>query len=200
MASPEAEHRARKIKKKAVFDRTRARATRRKGLLIVHTGAGKGKTTAALGMAFRAMGHGMRVAVVQFIKGAIPTGELALARRGDLPIALTPLGEGFTWETQDRRRDIEAARRAWEQAAAALADPAYALVILDELNVVLHYGYLPLPEVLAALRARRPELHVVVTGRYAAPEILELADLATEMRLIKHPYRSGIAPQEGIEF
>lgn len=200
MASPEAEHRARKIKKKAVFDRTRARATRRKGLLIVHTGAGKGKTTAALGMAFRAMGHGMRVVVVQFIKGAIPTGELALARRGDLPIALTPLGEGFTWETQDRRRDIEAARRAWEQAAAALADPAYALVILDELNVVLHYGYLPLPEVLAALRTKRPELHVVVTGRYAAPEILELADLATEMRLIKHPYRSGIAPQEGIEF
>jgi cob(I)alamin adenosyltransferase len=194
------QHRQRKVRQKEAFEARKARATREKGLLIVHTGAGKGKTTAALGLAFRALGQGMKVGIVQFIKGAIPTGEAALAARLAPQLEMHTLGEGFTWNTQDRDRDVASARRAWERAVALLRDPSFGMVILDELNVVLKYDYLPLAEVLDELRGRRDMLHVVVTGRNAREELLELADLATEMKLVKHPYREGVKPQKGIEF
>jgi cob(I)alamin adenosyltransferase len=167
----------------------------------VHTGAAKGKTTAALGLVFRALGQGMKVGIVQFIKGAIPTGEAALARRLDLPLEMYTLGDGFTWNTQDRERDMASARTAWEKAVALLRDESFDLVVLDELNIVLKYGYLPLDEVLDELRRKREMLHVVVTGRNAREELIALADLVTEMKLVKHPYREqGIKPQRGIEF
>jgi cob(I)alamin adenosyltransferase len=201
VSTDEAErHREKMAKRKAVQDQKLAAATREKGLLIVHTGPGKGKTTAALGMAFRALGHGFRVGVVQFIKGAIPTGEAALAARLAPQIEWHTLGEGFTWETQDRDRDVTAARRGWAKAVELLRDPSFHLVILDELNIVLRYDYLPLAEVLDELRAKRESLHVVVTGRNARPELVELADLVTEMAMIKHPFRAGVKPQPGIEF
>lgn len=187
-------------RREELYERQMAAATLEKGLLIVHTGAGKGKTTAALGLAVRALGHGMKVGIVQFVKGAIATGEAALLKRLDLPIELHTLGEGFTWKTQDRQRDIAAARRGWEKACELLRDPSFDLVILDELNIVLRYDYLPLDEVLAELSRRRERLHVVVTGRNARPQLLELADLATEMTMVKHPFRSGVKPQPGIEF
>lgn len=194
------EHRERKARQKEAFEARKAQATREKGLLIVHTGAGKGKTTAALGLAFRALGQGMKVGIVQFIKGAIATGEAALVRRLGLPIEMHTLGEGFTWNTQDRDRDVASARAGWEKAVALLRDAAFDLVILDELNVVLNYGYLPLEEVLGELRRKREMLHVVVTGRNAKDELIELADLVTEMKLVKHPYRGGVKPQKGIEY
>jgi cob(I)alamin adenosyltransferase len=194
-------HQQRMIRRKEAFEARKARATREKGLLLVHTGAGKGKTTAALGLAFRALGQGLKVGIVQFIKGAIPTGEAALVRRLNLPIEMYTLGDGFTWNTQDRDKDIASARKAWEQAVALLRDESFGLVILDELNVVLHYDYLPLAEVLEELRHKRPMLHVVVTGRHAKQELIDLADLVTEMKLIKHPYREqGVKPQKGIEY
>jgi cob(I)alamin adenosyltransferase len=193
-------HRQRMVRHKEAFEERKARATQEKGLLIVHTGAGKGKTTAALGLAFRALGQGLKVGIVQFIKGAIPTGEAALVGRLNLPIEMHTLGEGFTWNTQDRERDMAAARRAWERAVALLRDPSFDLVILDELNVVLKYDYLPLAEVLDELRRRRDGLHVVVTGRGAPAELIEQADLVTEMKLVKHPYRSGVKAQRGVEF
>jgi cob(I)alamin adenosyltransferase len=174
------EHQERKARQKEAFEERKARATREKGLLLVHTGAGKGKTTAALGLAFRALGHGMKVGMVQFIKGAIPTGEAALGAWLAPLMGLHTLGDGFTWNTQDRDRDIASARRAWDQAVALLDDPTYQVVILDELNVVLHYEYLPLDEVLGALGRKRADLHVIVTGRNAKPELIELADLVTE--------------------
>jgi cob(I)alamin adenosyltransferase len=193
------QHKDRKARQKEAFENRKSQATRAKGLLIVNTGAGKGKTTAALGLAFRALGQGMKVGIVQFIKGAIATGEAALAQR--LGITMHTLGEGFTWNTQDRERDVASARRAWEQALALLNDETYDVVILDELNVVLGYGYLAFDEVLAALTGRRAGLHVVVTGRNAKAELIEAADLVTEMKLIKHPYREqGVKPQPGIEF
>jgi cob(I)alamin adenosyltransferase len=187
-------------RRKASYDARKAAATREKGLLIVHTGTGKGKTSAALGLVFRALGHGMRAGVVQFTKGAIQTGEAAFAAEIAGRVDLFTLGEGYTWETQDRRRDTAVARRAWEQARELLADPRYQLIVLDELNIVLKYGYLPLDEVLETLRGKREDLHVIVTGRGAKDELIELADLVTEMRLIKHPYRSGIKAQRGIEY
>ncbi|GIW82925.1 MAG: cob(I)alamin adenosyltransferase [Gemmatales bacterium] len=193
-------HRQRMQRRKEAFEARRARATREKGLLIVHTGAGKGKTTAALGMAFRALGQGMKVGIVQFIKGAIVTGEALLAKEFPERLAFFTMGDGFTWNTQNRDKDIASARRAWEQAVALLHDPTVHLVILDELNVVLHYDYLPIQEVLHELQSRRADLHVVVTGRNAKKELVAAADLVTEMKLVKHPYREGIKPQPGIEF
>lgn len=187
-------------KRKASYDERKAAATREKGLIIVNTGAGKGKTSAALGLIFRALGHGMRVGVVQFTKGAIETGEAALARELKGRVDFFTLGEGYTWETQNRQRDIATARQAWDQARALLDDSKYQLVVLDELNIVLKYDYLPLTEVLETLRNKREDLHVVVTGRNAKDELIELADLVTDMKLVKHPYKSGIKAQKGIEF
>jgi cob(I)alamin adenosyltransferase len=194
-------HRQRMMRQKEAFEERKAKATREKGLIIVHTGAGKGKTTAALGLAFRALGQGMKVGVVQFIKGAIPTGEAALAARlAGLGLELHTMGDGFTWNTQDREQDAASARRAWDKARALLRDPSFDVVILDELNVVIKHGYLPLDEVLDELRNKREMLHVVVTGRNARDELIDLADLVTEMKLVKHPYRAGIRAQKGVEF
>jgi cob(I)alamin adenosyltransferase len=188
-------------KRKAVQDAEVASKTiTRKGLLIVHTGNGKGKSTAAFGLLLRALGHDWPCAVVQFIKGAWDTGERrALARFADL-LSWHTMGEGFTWETQDRARDIEAAQAAFAKAQELMAEPRIRLLILDELNIALRYGYLPLNEVVAALRARRPDLHIVVTGRNAKPELVEAADLVTDMSLVKHHFAAGVKAQEGIEF
>lgn len=186
--------------RQASYARKKASATQEKGLIIVHTGPGKGKTTAALGLAFRALGQGMKVGIVQFIKGAIPTGEAALAKQLGLPIEMHTLGDGFTWNTQNRDQDIATARRAWEQAVALLRNPSFDMIILDELNIVLRYEYLPMDEVLDELRGKRDMLHVVITGRNAREPLLELADLVTEMKLVKHPYKSGIKAQKGVEF
>jgi cob(I)alamin adenosyltransferase len=194
------QHREKMARRKEAHDRKLAAATREKGLLIVTTGPGKGKTTAALGMVFRALGHGMKVGVVQFTKGAIATGEAALAKKLAPLLEWHTLGEGFTWDTQDRERDVAAAGRAWETAVRLLRDPTFDLVILDELNIVLRYDYLQMEDVLTELRAKREMLHVVVTGRNAKAELIELADLVTEMTLVKHPFRSGIKPQKGVEF
>ena len=194
-------HRRRMMRQKDAFEERKAKATREKGLIVVHTGAGKGKTTAALGLAFRALGQGLKVGIVQFIKGAIPTGEAALAARlAGLPLEMHTMGDGFTWNTQDRAKDTASARRAWERAVALLRDPSFDVVILDELNVVIRHGYLPLEEVLDELRRKREMLHVVVTGRNARDELIDLADLVTEMKFVKHPYRSGVKAQKGIEF
>jgi len=195
-----AEHRAKMARRKAARERVLATKTEERGLVIVHTGAGKGKSTAAFGMVLRCIGHGMRVGVVQFVKGAWGTGERdVLAKFPDL-VTCRAMGEGFTWDTQDRERDIAAARAAWDVAKTMIADPSYRLVLLDELNIVLRYDYLPLDEVLAVLRAKPRDLHVVVTGRNAKPELVELADLVTEMTLVKHPFRAGVKAQKGIEF
>jgi cob(I)alamin adenosyltransferase len=195
-----AKHRERMARVDEAYERKQAAATLEKGLLIVHTGAGKGKTTAALGMAIRALGRGLKVGIVQFIKGAIPTGEAAFLQGLNLPVEMHTLGEGFTWKTQDRERDMLAARRGWEKAVELLRDPSFHLIILDELNVVLRYEYLPFEEVLNELVSRRPMLHVVVTGRNAKAELVEQADLVTEMVVVKHPYRQGIKAQIGIEY
>ena len=196
----EERHRAKMAHRKAVQDAEVAGKTIEKGLLIVHTGPGKGKSTAAFGLALRMLGHGRRVGVVQFIKGAWTTGErAALARFGDL-LTWHTMGEGFTWETQDRARDIAAARRAWTRATELLHTPALSLLVLDELNIALRYDYLPLEEVLAALAARPAMLHVVVTGRNAPPALREAADLVTEMTAAKHHFGAGVKAQQGIEF
>ena len=193
-------HNEKMARRKAVRDRMLATKTEERGLLIVHTGKGKGKSTAAFGLALRCLGHGMRVGIVQFVKGVWPTGErAALERFGDL-VTCRAMGEGFTWETQDRARDIAAAQRAWETAKAMIADPSYRLILLDELNIVLRYDYLPVDEVTAALKAKPPALHIVVTGRNARRELIEAADLVTEMTLVKHPFRAGVKAQPGIEF
>jgi cob(I)alamin adenosyltransferase len=193
-------HNEKMAHRKAVRDRMLSTKTEERGLLIVHTGKGKGKSTAAFGMVLRCLGHGMRVGIVQFVKGVWTTGErLALEHFGDL-VTCRAMGEGFTWDTQDRTRDIAAARKAWVTAEAMIADPSYRLVLLDELNIVLRYDYLALHEVMAALRAKPRDLHIVVTGRNARPELVEAADLVTEMTLVKHPFRSGVKAQIGIEF
>jgi cob(I)alamin adenosyltransferase len=200
MTTDDARHRAKMIKRKEVQDREVASKTLEKGLLIVHTGHGKGKSTAAFGLMLRALGRGFRVGVVQFIKGAWQTGErLALERFAD-QVEWHTMGEGFTWETQDRARDVAAAERAWSKARELMAREDIRLLILDELNIALRYDYLPLAEVVAALRARRPDLHVVVTGRNAKPELVEAADLVTEMTLVKHHFAAGVKAQEGVEF
>jgi cob(I)alamin adenosyltransferase len=195
-----AEHREKMARRKAARDRVLATKTEERGLIIVHTGAGKGKSTAAFGMVLRCIGHGMRVGIVQFVKGAWGTGERDVLAKFPELVACRAMGEGFTWDTQDRERDIAAARAAWNAAKVMIDDPAYSMVVLDELNIVLRYDYLPLDEVLAVLRAKPRDLHIVVTGRNAKPELIELADLVTEMTLIKHPFRAGVKAQRGIEF
>jgi cob(I)alamin adenosyltransferase len=193
-------HRAKMAKRKAVQDAEVAGKTIEKGLLIVHTGVGKGKSTAAFGLALRMLGRGQRVGVVQFIKGAWHSAERdALARFGDQLVWHT-MGEGFTWETQDRARDIAAAERAWSKARELMDDPNLAMLILDELNIALRYDYLDLNTVIAALAGRRAGLHVVVTGRNAKPELVAAADLVTEMSLVKHHFAAGVKAQPGIEF
>jgi len=193
-------HNEKMARRKAARDRMLATKTEERGLLIVHTGKGKGKSTAAFGLVLRCLGHGMPVGIVQFVKGVWQTGErIALERFGDL-VTCQAMGEGFTWDTQDRARDIAAARRAWEAGKEMISDPAYRLVLLDELNIVLRYDYLPLDEVVTALKTKPRGLHVVVTGRNARPELIEAADLVTEMTLVKHPFRSGVKAQVGIEF
>jgi cob(I)alamin adenosyltransferase len=194
-------HKEKMAKRKAVQDAEVAGKTiSSKGLLIVHTGSGKGKSTAAFGLILRALGHGWRVGVVQFIKGAWTTGERqALERFSDL-IEWHTMGEGFTWETQDRQRDILAATSAWQKARDLMANPDLRLLVLDELNIALRYDYLPLAEVVAALAGRRHDLHVVVTGRNAKPELIAVADLVTEMTLVKHHFAAGVKAQQGIEF
>ncbi len=193
-------HRAKMAKRKAVQDAEVAEKTIEKGLLIVHTGPGKGKSTAAFGLALRMLGRGHRVGVVQFIKGGWHTAERdALAKFGE-QVSWHTMGEGFTWETQDLKRDIAAAERAWAKSLELMADPSFGLVILDELNIALRYDYLDLAKVVAALRARRPGLHVVVTGRNAKPDLIAAADLVTEMSLVKHHFAAGVKAQPGIEF
>jgi cob(I)alamin adenosyltransferase len=200
MSDDEARHREKMAKRKAVQDAEVASKTIEKGLLMVHTGPGKGKSTAAFGLALRMVGRGRPVGVVQFIKGAWSTGERdAFSRFGDL-IEWHAMGEGFTWETQDRARDIAAAERAWQRAVAMMRRPGLGLLVLDELNIALRYDYLDESAVLAGLAARPPGLHVVITGRNARPALIAAADLVTEMALVKHHFAAGVRAQEGIEF
>ena len=195
------EQHAEKMKKKqAAHDKIMATKTQEKGLLIVHTGKGKGKTTAALGMVVRAIGHGKKVGVVQFVKGAMTTGEKTVFDAFPQHVEFKPMGEGFTWNTQDRTRDIALSREAWDEVKRMIADPAYDMVLADELNIVLRYDYLPVEEVLEVLTARSSMKHVIVTGRNAPDALMEAADLVTEMTLVKHPFRSGVKAQAGIEF
>jgi len=187
-------------RRKEARDRMMATKTVEKGLVIVHTGTGKGKSTAAFGMAMRAVGHDMRVGVVQFIKGKWESGERSVLERFPERVTIKCMGEGFTWETQDRARDIALAMEAWTEAKKMLADPVYDFVLLDELNIALRYDYVPLDDVLAALRARPAMQHVVITGRNAREALIDLADLVTEMTMVKHPFRDGVKAQKGIEF
>ncbi|MGE0579039.1 MAG: cob(I)yrinic acid a,c-diamide adenosyltransferase [Reyranella sp.] len=197
----DARHKAKMANRKSIQDAEVASKTVEKGLLIVHTGKGKGKSTAAWGLLVRAVGRGLRCGVVQFGKGAWQTGErAAIERLGGDQVEWHTLGEGFTWETQDRNRDVEAARRAWAKARELMANPAIRLIVLDELNIALRYDHLEIGEVVAALKARRPDQHIVVTGRNAKPELIEAADLVTEMTLVKHHFAAGVKAQEGIEF
>jgi cob(I)alamin adenosyltransferase len=199
-AEIDARHAEKAAKRRAARAKIMATKTIERGLLIVHTGKGKGKSTAAFGMVMRCLGHGLKVGVVQFVKGRWETGERGLLERFPELVTIKTMGMGFTWETQDRARDIAAARAAWEAAKALMADPAYKLLLLDELNIVLRYDYLPIAEIVEVLKARRPDLHVIVTGRNAKPELIEAADLVTEMTMVKHPFRSGVKAQAGIEF
>ena len=195
-----ARHNEKMAKKKAARDKIMAGKTIERGLLIVHTGKGKGKSTAAFGIIFRHVGHGMKSAVIQFVKGAWGTGERTVLEKFPDLVTIKAMGEGFTWETQDIERDMAHARAGWEEAKRLIADPSYKMVMLDELNIVLRYDYLPLQEVLEVLRNKPADKHIVVTGRNAKEELIEIADLVTEMELIKHPFRSGVKAQAGIEF
>jgi cob(I)alamin adenosyltransferase len=199
-AERDAYHADKMRKKKAARNRILATKTEEKGLLIVHTGKGKGKSTAAFGMVFRSLGHGFKVGVVQFVKGAWSTGERDILQRFPELVTIRAMGEGFTWDVADRQRDIAAARAAWEEAKRMIADPAYKMILLDELNIVLRYDYLPLDEVLEVLRSKPRDSHVIVTGRNARDELVEIADLVTEMTEIKHPFRAGVKAQAGVEF
>ncbi|BBP66525.1 cob(I)alamin adenosyltransferase [Pseudomonas sp. Cab53] len=192
-------HLARMLRKKAVIDERIANSPNECGLLLVLTGNGKGKSSSAFGMLARAMGHGMQCGVVQFIKGRNSTGEELFFRRCPEQVRFHVMGEGFTWETQDRQRDIAAAEAAWAVSRQLLSDPAIGLVVLDELNIALKHGYLDLDQVLSDLQARPPMQHVVVTGRGAKPEMIELADTVTEMGMIKHAFQAGIKAQKGVE-
>ena len=198
----DARHAAKMAKKKAARDRIMAEKTGDKGLIIVHTGAGKGKSSSAFGMILRCVAHGLPCAVVQFIKGAWDTGErrLLTGHFGEL-CQFYAMGEGFTWETQDRARDIAAARAGWEKAKELIADERLRMVVLDEINIALRYDYLDIAEVVDFLKTKKPPMtHVVLTGRNAKDELIEIADLVTEMTLVKHPFRSGIKAQAGVEF
>ena len=199
---PDARHAAKMAKKKAARDKIMAGKTGEKGLIIVHTGKGKGKSTAAFGMIFRCIAHGLPCAVVQFIKGGMSTGERDLILRSYTDICqFHTMGEGFTWETQDRSRDIEMAQAAWAKAKELIRDPANRMVLLDEINIAIRYDYVDVNEVVAFLKAEKPPMtHVVLTGRNAAEALIEAADLVTEMELVKHPFRGGIKAQIGVEF
>jgi len=195
-------HNQKMAKKKAARDKIMSTKTDEKGLIIVHTGKGKGKSSAAFGMIFRAIAHGMPCAVVQYIKGGMKTGERDLidSRFADI-CAFHTMGEGFTWETQDKSRDIEMAGAAWEKSKQLIRDPELRMVLLDEINIALRYGYLDVAEVVDFLKTEKPEMtHVILTGRNAADELIEIADLVTEMELVKHPFRSGVKAQAGVEF
>ncbi len=196
----DARHADKMRKKQAAQAKIMATKTQEKGLLIVHTGKGKGKTSAALGMVVRAIGHGMKVGVVQFVKGAMTTGEKTVFDAFPDQVEFKQMGEGFTWDTQDRARDVAAARTAWDEVQRMIADPSYHMVLADELNIVLRYDYLPLDEVLAVLTARHAMKHVIVTGRDAPDALIDAADLVTDMTMVKHPFRSGVKAQAGIEF
>lgn len=189
-----------KRKQKAARDRMLARKTREKGLLMVHTGKGKGKTTAAMGLAMRAIGNGMKVGIVQFVKGKWETGERQVLEAFPDQIEIKVMGEGFSWDSQDRQRDIAAANAAWEMAQEMIADPSFGLVVLDELNIPLRYDHLDISEVVAGLLAKPDDLHVVVTGRNAKPELIEAADMVTDMTMVKHHFREDVKAQKGIEF
>ncbi len=187
-------------KRKQVRDKVLATKTIEKGLVIVHTGKGKGKSTAAFGLALRAIGNGMKIAVVQFVKGKWRTGERTVLERFPEDIEFHTMGEGFTWETQDRARDIKAAEAAWDKAKGLILDSHHDMVILDELNIVLRYDYLPVTDIIEVLAAKPHDKHVVITGRNAPAALIEIADLVTEMTMVKHPFRSGVKAQPGIEF
>ena len=193
-------HAEKMAKKKAARNKIMATKTKTGGLLVVHTGKGKGKSTAAFGMICRGIGHGMRVGVVQFVKGKWETGEKKVLEAFSDQVTIHTMGEGFTWDTQDLNRDITAAQAAWEQAKLMMNDPSYSMVLMDELNIVLRYDYLEIEEVLRTLSNKRKELHVIITGRNAKEQLIEAADLVTEMTMIKHPFRSGFKAQAGIEF
>ena len=203
-AAPQSEDDARwaekKRKQKAARDRMLAKKTREKGLLMVHTGKGKGKTTAAMGLAMRAIGNGMKVGIVQFVKGKWETGERQVLEAFPDQIEIRVMGEGFSWDSQDRQRDIAAARAAWEMAKEMIADPSFGLVVLDELNIPLRYDHLDIHEVVAGLLAKREGLHVVVTGRNAKEELIAAADMVTDMTMVKHHFRDDVKAQKGIEF
>ena len=194
------DHKEKMQRLKASVDRRIEAAQEERGILIVFTGAGKGKTTAALGMVMRCLGHGMKVAVVQFIKGAIDTAEQRALREFGYLVTFLRLGEGYTWETQDRERDTKVAQEAWEKAVECLQNPEYAMVVLDELNIAVQHEYIDVAQVLAAVGNRPGMQHVVITGRGAKPELLEAADLVSEMKMVKHPFRQGIKAQKGVEF
>ena len=199
-AEDDARHAQKMAKKKAARDKIMATKTEEKGLIIVHTGKGKGKSTAAFGVVFRALGNGMKVGVVQFVKGKWQTGERVILEKLGDQVTMTAMGDGFTWETQDRQRDIAAARAAWERAKDMIMDEEHDLVLCDELNIVLRYDYLPIEEVLGTLRNKPEMKHVIITGRNAKDELMELADLVTDMTMVKHPFRDGVKAQKGIEF
>ena len=199
-AERDAYHAEKMRKKKAARDKILASKTEEKGLLIVHTGKGKGKSTAAFGMVFRAIGNGMRIGIVQFVKGVWNTGERDVLDKFPEQVTINAMGEGFTWDVADRQRDLAAARKAWEQAKVLIADTSYDMVLLDELNICLRYDYLPIAEVVEVLKAKPADKHVIVTGRNAKDELIEIADRVTEMTEIKLPFRTGVKAQAGIEF
>ena len=195
-------HAQKMAKKKAARDKIMATKTDEKGLIVVHTGKGKGKSSAAFGMIFRCIAHDMKCAVVQFIKGGMSTGErdLILGRFSDT-CSFHTMGEGFTWETQDKARDTEMAQAAWDKAKELIRDESHKMVLLDEINIALRYDYIDINDVVEFLATEKPHMtHVVLTGRNAKDELIEIADLVTEMELIKHPFRSGIKAQIGVEF
>lgn len=194
------QHKNKMVKIQSSKARILATKTIEKGLVVVHTGSGKGKSTAAMGMALRMIGHGMKVSIIQFIKGAMETGEQVVFDAFPDLVEMRPMGEGFTWDTQDRARDIENVRAAWEACKARIMDPEYKMVVCDELNIAIRYNYLDVDEVLDVLSQKPTDTHVVITGRNAHEKLVEAADLVTEMSLVKHPFRSGVKAQAGIEF